>query len=69
MADAFTPSFVDLVRAAIRLRIAARSAGETGTFETATPYHTFVSDAGDTDRPKIVIRDQNASVRLVYYPL
>ena len=43
--------------------------GGTGTFETASPYHTFASDAGDTDRPKIVIRDQNASVRVIYYPL
>ena len=49
--------------------VAKMYVGGTGSFETAAPYHTFVSDAGDTDRPKIVIRDQNASVRVIYYPL
>ena len=43
--------------------------GGDGTFATAAPYYTFASDASDTDRPKIAISLQNASVRVVYFPL
>jgi hypothetical protein len=43
--------------------------GGDGTFATAMPYHTFTTDASDTDRPKIAINLQNASVKVIYYPL
>ena len=49
--------------------VARTYVGGDGTFATATLYHTFASDASDTDRPKIAINLQNASVRVIYFPL
>ena len=49
--------------------VASVHVGGDGTFASATPYYTFATDASDTDRPKIAISLQNASVRVIYYPL
>ena len=43
--------------------------GGDGSFASAVPYYTFATDASDTDRPKIAISLQNASVRVIYFPL
>ena len=43
--------------------------GGDGTFATASPFYTWSTDTSGTDVVKVLIRNQGASVRVLYSPL